>query len=245
MAWSQKVKDEVLIKCGRHCCICHKFCGTKMELHHIILKSELNDDSADNCIPLCFDCHADQKSEDFKHPKGTKYSTNELKGHREKWYNLATQNLGTGTLDHLEQDKHLYLSFYRKMPPNPTIWYLRNLDFNIKKFDLNKLSSMSILINENILEPWMYFFDSDLHAKFTELISIMTSFEETIQNETSPYGDGSYDFQCVPRELEKEEPKRYRETVMKLNKLGDEIVSTYSDFLSLGRKKLGVILPPE
>jgi len=35
MSFSSSVSDEVLVKCGRRCCICHVFCGTKMELHHI------------------------------------------------------------------------------------------------------------------------------------------------------------------------------------------------------------------
>lgn len=29
MGFSTKVADEVLVKCGRRCCICGKFCGSK------------------------------------------------------------------------------------------------------------------------------------------------------------------------------------------------------------------------
>ena len=32
MSFPQAVSDEALVKCGR-CCICHKFCETKIELH--------------------------------------------------------------------------------------------------------------------------------------------------------------------------------------------------------------------
>lgn len=58
MSWPKEVRDEVLIKSGRHCCICHKFCGLKIELHHIKLKSEGGEDSIDNCIPEVVPCQS-------------------------------------------------------------------------------------------------------------------------------------------------------------------------------------------
>ena len=35
---NEKTKEDAMIACGRHCCICHKFCGNKMEVHHTHLK---------------------------------------------------------------------------------------------------------------------------------------------------------------------------------------------------------------
>jgi len=57
-----------------------------MELHHIVPKYENGTDTFDNCIPLCFDCHADVGSYNPKHPKGRKFTSTELKGHRDNWY---------------------------------------------------------------------------------------------------------------------------------------------------------------
>ena len=37
-------------------------------------------------IPVCFDCHSDMRSYDFKHPKGSKYTPDELRQHRDRWY---------------------------------------------------------------------------------------------------------------------------------------------------------------
>ena len=59
MGFPDKVQAEALAACERCCCICHKFCGTKIELHHIKQKADGGEDTFDNCIPLCFDCHAD------------------------------------------------------------------------------------------------------------------------------------------------------------------------------------------
>lgn len=48
MAFSNSVSDEVLVKCGRCCCICHTFCGTKIELHHIKQHADGGEDTAEN-----------------------------------------------------------------------------------------------------------------------------------------------------------------------------------------------------
>ena len=86
MAFSTSVANEVLVRCGRHCCLCVKYAGMKMELHHIKQVSDGGDDSIDNCIPLCFDCHAEVKSYNPHHPKGRLFTEKELKGHRDKCY---------------------------------------------------------------------------------------------------------------------------------------------------------------
>lgn len=86
MGFPQSVADKALAACGRCCCICHKFCGIKMELHHIHQHADGGEDTFDNCIPLCFDCHADMGKGDPRHPKGKHYSEQELRFHRDKWY---------------------------------------------------------------------------------------------------------------------------------------------------------------
>lgn len=84
--WPVAVKSEVLVACGRRCTICHKFCGTNIECHHIIPESDGGASTVENCIPLCFDCHADVGHYNSRHPKGTKYTAEELRGHRDKWF---------------------------------------------------------------------------------------------------------------------------------------------------------------
>ncbi|MFA7420741.1 MAG: HNH endonuclease [Melioribacteraceae bacterium] len=86
MSFSKEISEMALLLSGRCCCICHKFCGNKIELHHIIPESEGGQDTFENCIPLCFDCHAEVGNYNDKHPKGKKYSTSELKKHRDAWY---------------------------------------------------------------------------------------------------------------------------------------------------------------
>lgn len=86
MGFPINVADEVLVRCGRHCCLCGKYVGQKIELHHIKQVADGGDNSVDNCIPLCFDCHAEVKAYNNLHPKGRKFTEKELKGHRDKCY---------------------------------------------------------------------------------------------------------------------------------------------------------------
>lgn len=62
-----------------------------MELHHIVPKSQGGEETIENCIPLCFDCHADVGHYNPKHPKGTRFSDSELRGHRDNWYEMMSR----------------------------------------------------------------------------------------------------------------------------------------------------------
>lgn len=86
MTW-EKVKEEALIACKRHCCICETFKGINIEVHHIIQKADGGSDDFDNAIPLCFDCHCMIGGYNPKHPKGNKFTTTELKRRRDEFYN--------------------------------------------------------------------------------------------------------------------------------------------------------------
>lgn len=84
--WPSEVKSSALVACGRRCCICHRFCGTNIECHHIVPESDGGESTLENCIPVCFDCHADVGHYNPRHPRGTKYSAAELRGHRDAWF---------------------------------------------------------------------------------------------------------------------------------------------------------------
>lgn len=86
MSFPKNVTEKVLVDCKRSCAICQRFCGTKIELHHIKPISEGGTDFYENCIPLCFNCHSDVRAYDEKHPKGKKYTESELIKHRTNWY---------------------------------------------------------------------------------------------------------------------------------------------------------------
>ena len=93
MAFSEEIKIKAMIACGRCCCVCHKFCGNNMEVHHIKARAEGGQDIYENAIPLCFNCHAEVRQYDPKHPKGIKFTEKELVMHRNEWYSKVKQGV--------------------------------------------------------------------------------------------------------------------------------------------------------
>ena len=92
MAFPPDTVEKLLVACHRHCCICHKPAGNKMEIHHIVPKSEGGEDSEENGIPLCLDCHAEVGAYNPKHPKGRKFTSSELRKHKEQWFAICAQS---------------------------------------------------------------------------------------------------------------------------------------------------------
>ena len=91
MAFAPDVVEKLLVACHRHCCLCHKPAGMKMEIHHIVPRLKGKDDGEDNGIPLCFDCHAEVAAYDPKHPKGRRFTPSELRKHKEQWFAICAQ----------------------------------------------------------------------------------------------------------------------------------------------------------
>ena len=91
MSFSKDIVEDALVACGRSCCICHKFCGVRIETHHLKPKHLGGDDSFENCIPLCFDCHAEVEHYNNNHPRGRKFSEGELRKHRDNWYSMVRE----------------------------------------------------------------------------------------------------------------------------------------------------------
>lgn len=94
MSFKESDVAELLVRCHRRCCICHKFCGVKMEIHHIEYSSKKGSDDIENGIPLCFECHAEVNHYNPAHPKGRKFSDDELLGHKKQWLEICEKNPG-------------------------------------------------------------------------------------------------------------------------------------------------------
>ncbi len=89
MAFDPLEVSKLLAECHRRCCVCHKFCGVKMEVHHIHWKSKGGPDDIDNAIPLCFECHAEVNHYNPEHPKGRKFTREELHKHKKQWLGIC------------------------------------------------------------------------------------------------------------------------------------------------------------
>lgn len=84
--------ESLLVACHRRCCICHRSCGVKIEVHHIEPATTAASGGIQNAIPLCFDCHAEVLLYNPKHPKGRKFTPGELRGHKEQWLGLCREH---------------------------------------------------------------------------------------------------------------------------------------------------------
>ena len=89
MPFSKEVRTDALVAAARHCCVCHRYKGVKVEVHHIRPEAESGDNTASNAIALCFDCHTDAGHYNSRHPRGTKFSARELLQARDEWHRIV------------------------------------------------------------------------------------------------------------------------------------------------------------
>jgi hypothetical protein len=183
LGW-QEVREEALVRSGRHCCICHKFCGIKIEGHHIIERADGGTDTLENCIPLCFDCHSDMRSYDFKHPKGTKYTTTELKRHRDNWYQKVAETPGQNSAGAraFPADILAYRRLTELLPWDGPMTWLDSFDF-AASFPRNSLRPFDdALIDAK--NPLSEFFDADLESLRASFISHLEAWRDLVGRET-------------------------------------------------------------
>ncbi len=76
----------VLVKCGRCCCLCRRFRPIRLQVHHIVPRSEGGSDDLENLIALCITCHTDVHT---KAPFTRRFTARELREHRDSVYRLV------------------------------------------------------------------------------------------------------------------------------------------------------------
>jgi len=86
MSFSANVTLEVMVRSQRRCCVCHEYGGVAVEVHHIKPKADGGEDTLENAIALCFNCHCAAGHYNPKHPRGKKFSPKELLRHRDEWW---------------------------------------------------------------------------------------------------------------------------------------------------------------
>jgi len=78
MGFNKKEAEQLLVDCGRRCCICGRL--HRVQVHHLVP----GDDRIENGIPLCPNCH-DEAHTDYSPGRTTRpYTAAELKQHRKR-----------------------------------------------------------------------------------------------------------------------------------------------------------------
>jgi len=78
-----------------------------METDHMKPQAEGGDDSIENAIPVCFDCHAEIHSYNPKHPRGRMYTSDELNKHKERWLRICADLPATTFSKSLKSDREV------------------------------------------------------------------------------------------------------------------------------------------
>lgn len=262
MGFPQDVQDRALVASGRCCCICHKFCGTKINLHHIIQRADGGDDSFENCIPLCLNCHEDMGKPDPRHSTGKHYSVSELKMHRDNWYASIKSGFANAHAPVCEEDKELFNKIRSMFTPDVQ-GAIKNCDFreNFPSYLITTICDLCHL-EEN---PENEFVDSELEMLRGTLFAAANKFRRYLAKDTFACMIGGKDF-YVPRlwllekgdikpahdygsfpddGLEYDRPEndidtlcwnRYYAEAQRLNDCADDLWHKYEEFIQQGRR---------
>lgn len=251
MGFPSTVANKALLACNRHCCICHKFCGPKIELHHIRQKAKGGKDSFDNCIPLCFDCHADMCKVDPMHPKGKNYTEEELRGHRDKWYAwVANSNTEKGK-EIYQDDVELFQKICSVFDSDMQYW-LGKADLNGLQ-PVGKFEPLSHLLY-NSEDPFFEFLNMELEERKMDLLHAIEKFVEFNSLNTFPIDAGYapriwlYRKGYMRYEILMQNPdfqgsienarKQFENEGKELNNLASVVLNTYRTFSRFGRRAL-------
>ena len=239
MGFPSRVKEDALILCARHCCLCHKSCGLKIEVHHIKQQFEGGTDDLENAIPLCFDCHGDMRSYDHKHPIGNKYTTTELIRRRDEWYAIVKRR---GIRPEPEtsptQDLAVFAHLVKLLPWDGSINFIRNNNFAGFPFDCDRLRDLDAFVAE-CSNPSFAFSDSELEALRAQLITHINLFNRAIGYNTFRVGTGSWN--SVPSEWEINDPEHFEKAVNSIHDAATSTVETYDLLAKAARKNIGAV----
>lgn len=136
MAFSRDEVSVLLAACHRRCCICHRFCGVKIETDHIIPTEDKGGDDIENAIPVCFECHAEIHGYNDKHPRGRKFLPDELRIHKKQWQEICAKQPG------------LLINAIRDADVGPLQALVDELDFNAVVASVNDFKQQGCKFQE-------------------------------------------------------------------------------------------------
>jgi hypothetical protein len=234
MSFNQIVTEQALLACGRHCTLCHKFCGTKIELHHIKPKKDKGEDTLENCLPLCFDCHADVMQYNPSHPKGKKYTESELKLHRKNWYEKIQASTGVPSQsNYLNLDSKTYERILELLRSDKLMLFIKNIGFVCGSFSDEILIQLQMFYHETEL-PEFEFIDADMEGLKAELVDLFEKLNKLIIDHTFSAGPG---FQEIPIEWLDYQQERYMEAENAFIDICPLITEKFESLVKLGRRK--------
>jgi hypothetical protein len=230
------VKEKAMVACGRRCCLCRKYCGVGMECHHITPEAVGGSGSYDNCIPLCFDCHAEVGHYTNSHPKGIKFSPNELQGHRDRWYKMIQTGLAdSAPRDHVGMDRKMFVRIARILGGSKAMLHFKTHEYG---------GPYRVEREEGVREFWHFFdlpecqfFDLCMEAALSDLKAAVNHYHNVRVNRV---WNESHGIAAVPQEWRYQNPERFDEARQVMNQASQKVWEAYCRLVSEGRRTLQI-----
>ncbi len=159
------LKEKVLIKSRHRCCVCHQFAGQDINVFHINPDVKDVPDTLENAIVLCLRCNAEAVYASSQNIPGNKYSPQELRRHRDLWWQWCERNPDTAiptTLPGAHRE-HLYVPFPSPkldvipepgpLPPGSRLPFRRNAFFTGRSEPLSILARALLPHSPNSKSP--------------------------------------------------------------------------------------------
>ena len=93
-------------------------------------------DDIDNAIPVCFECHAEIHSYNEKHPRGRKFTADELRAHRDQWLSICRDR------------PDVLVNAFRGIDVGPLQALMDELEFNVAVADAESQGDLGCLFQE-------------------------------------------------------------------------------------------------
>ncbi len=236
MPFNTEVREEALVRSARHCCLCHRFCGLKIELHHIVQEHEGGGNTLENCIPLCFDCHADIRSYDHKHPKGSKYTPGELRRRRDLWFQKVANSTVLGASEAHPADVKVYQWITEVLPWSGAIQWLANTDL-AGAFRTDTYRNFQQFAHKSA-DPHKEFFDPDLEGCRADLVGRINEMLDLIAPHLFNAKKGDDWLLKIAPERRYQDDAGFHRLMTKVHVAADSVVAAYRALIRAAELRL-------
>ncbi|HXO98530.1 MAG TPA: HNH endonuclease [Chthoniobacterales bacterium] len=237
MPFSPEVKREALVAAQRSCCICHVQCGVEIECHHIVPEAGGGLNNLENCIPLCFNCHAKVQHYNPKHPRGNKFTPEELKHHRDKWVARVSNSQFAGNVaETTEIDRQVFRELREILPSDGAIRYIRDPHYGGAEWQERFEQLEGFFVWASL--PENEFLDADLNSLTAELIQLVAQLDVAVRNLRIERSQA--DLEGVSILLRHSHTDAIRKYLDEVGSIGRRMEEVYLSLIRTGRRKLSV-----
>lgn len=219
-----------------------------MQCHHITPQSDGGDDTFENCIPLCLECHGEVMAYNPKHPIGKMYTPEELKRRRDEWYESVT-NAPTAVLDqrHMEIDRQLLARLRQRLPPQCAKAFFCDQSYreNFPRLVpalLQHLSAFGIEVESEFLDPTLEALFAEFRSSVDEMLKKSGIAQaDTIDEQSLKFSEN---YPSNPSERHKYVQRRGK-LVRRVEAAARSVYQAYANLVRECRRKLSVDLMSE